>query len=262
MNHEQNLAQAFDGQAAQFERAPVQTDPMALARLIQFADFPDGAYVLDAGCGPGLVSRVLLDAGFRVVGVDLSRQMIERARRRCADKGDKSQFLQVSVFDGALDALAPFDAAISRYVLHHTGEPREFLARQAALLRPGGIMVACDHIRDTNSRRAAFHQAIEVARDKTHTQNLTSGELADLFASVGLEDICLHEESFVLDFDEWFDRGTPADSKENVRNRLLSGEGARGFDASLQPDGSIRIACVRTVVRGLKPARQPDSGKA
>ncbi|MDR3553239.1 MAG: class I SAM-dependent methyltransferase [Syntrophobacteraceae bacterium] len=253
MNHEHDLARAFDGQAARFERAPVQTDPVTLARLIRYADFPDGACVLDAGCGPGLVSRVLLDAGFRVVGVDLSRQMIERARGRCADRGDKARFLQVSVFDEALDGLAPFDAAISRYVLHHTVEPREFLARQAALVRPGGVMVASDHIRDTNSRRAAFHQAIEVSRDKTHTRNLTSGELADLFASVGLEDIGLREESFVLDFDEWFDRGTPADSKENVRRRLLAGEGGRGFNASLQPDGRIRMACVRALVRGVKP---------
>ena len=252
MSHEHNLAEAFDGQAAQFERAPVQSDPAAIGRLIQNADFPEGAYVLDAGCGPGLVSRGLLDAGFRVVGVDLSRQMIERARRRCADKGNAAQFFQASVFDASLDALAPFDATISRYVLHHIIEPRQFLARQFALLRPGGVMVASDHITDTDSSRAAFHRAIEVARDKTHTRNMTSGELADLFAAVGLDDIDLQEESFVLDFDEWFDRGTPADSKENVRHRILSGQAARGFDASLQPDGRIRIACVRTFVRGVK----------
>ncbi|MDR3567734.1 MAG: class I SAM-dependent methyltransferase [Syntrophobacteraceae bacterium] len=255
MNHEHNLAKAFDGQAARFERAPVQTDPTALGRLIEAADFPGGAYVVDAGCGPGLVSRALLDAGRRVVGVDLSQQMIERARRRCADRADKAQFFQKSIFDASLDALAPFDGAISRYVLHHTIEPREFLARQVALLRPGGVVVACDHITDAFGTRAAFHREIEVLRDKTHTRNLTSGQLADLFASVGLIDIRLHEESFVLDFDEWFDRGTPSDSKENVRRRLLSGQPARGFTASPQPDGKIPISCIRTVVRGVKPAK-------
>jgi SAM-dependent methyltransferase len=252
MTHDRNLAEAFDGQAARFERAPVQTDPVALGRLVRDAVFPDNSYVLDAGCGPGLVSRGLLDAGFQVAGVDLSREMIERARLRCADSGDKAQFLQASIFDASLETLAPFDGAISRYVLHHTPDPKAFLARQAELLRPGGVMVACDHVTDTDSARAAYHQTIEVARDKTHTRNLTSGEMTDLFASVGLSDISLHEESFILDFDEWFDRGTPSDTKENVSKRILSGS-ARGFDAMLQPNGAIRIACIRTSVRGVKP---------
>ena len=255
MSHDRDLAEAFDAQAERFERAPVQTDPAAIARLIQDADFSAGGCVLDAGCGPGLVSKGLLDGGFRVVGVDLSREMIERARARCSDHADKAQFFQMSVFDERLDALAPFDGAISRYVLHHTIDPQAFAARQAALVRLGGVVAACDHATDTDRTRAALHQALEVARDKTHTRNLTSGGLADLIVSVGLVDIRLHEESFELDFDAWFDRGTPADSKENVRQLLLSGPAIRGFKARLQPDGKIRIAGIRAFVRGIKPTK-------
>ena len=36
--HDRNLAEAFDGQAARFEKAPVQTDPAALDRLVRAAD--------------------------------------------------------------------------------------------------------------------------------------------------------------------------------------------------------------------------------
>ncbi len=253
MNHDDDLSKAFDAQAALFERAPVQSDPQAIGRLIRNADFPDGALVLDAGCGPGLVSHALLDAGFRVIGVDLSREMIERAQKRCAAWGKAAQFQQGSLFDAFPGEFAPFDATLSRYVLHHSFEPEEFLARQAALLRPGGVLVACDHMTDTNSARAAFHRDIEVARDTTHTRSLTSGQLVDLFASVGLNDVSLQEETFFLDFDEWFDRGTPADSKENVRKLLLSGPAVRGFTPTVQADGTIRLACIRATVRGVKP---------
>src|SRR5262245_39228663 len=120
-SHDRDLAAAFDHQAPQFERAPRQSDPAALARLVALADLAPGSLVLDAGCGPGLVAAALLAAGHRVVGVDLSREMIERARRRCAEFGDAAVFHQASVFDSV--PAGPFDAAISRYVVHHVSEP-------------------------------------------------------------------------------------------------------------------------------------------
>ena len=106
---------------------------------------------------------------------------------------------------------------------------------------------------------AGHHAALEVARDRTHTRNLTGGELVDLLAGAGLSDISLVEDSFVLDFDEWFDRGTPGDTKAAVRERLLSGPVIRSFRPHLLEDGSIRIDGVRALVRGVKdPGFQAD----
>jgi SAM-dependent methyltransferase len=251
-DHDKDLAQAFDSQAPKFEVAPVQSDPAALERLVQAAALPQGSLILDAGCGPGLVSAALLAAGHRVIGVDLSREMIERARARCAPHGEKARFLQVSVYDQSLEALGPFDAALSRYVLHHVEEPLRFVRRQIELLRPGGVLIVNDHLTDPDPAVAAHHGAIEVARDRTHTRNLTGGELVDLFASAGLVDIRYVEEPFTLDFNEWFDRGTPSDTKASVRSRLLSGPVIRSFRPELLDDGSIRIDCARAMIRGAK----------
>jgi SAM-dependent methyltransferase len=247
--HDQALAKAFDVQAPRFEQSPVQSDPAALERLVRFAAFPPGSRILDAGCGPGLVCDALLSAGYRVVGVDLSREMIERARRRCEPWSDRAEFHQLSLFDGALDELAPFDGALSRYVVHHVIDPLAFAARQVQLLRPGGTLVINDHLTDPDPARAGHHEVIERARDQTHTTNLTGGQLVDLLSRAGLKQITFLEESFVLDFDEWFDRGTPGNSKEHVRSQLLNGPTIRGFRPSVQPDGSIRIDCLRGLVR-------------
>jgi SAM-dependent methyltransferase len=250
--HDRALSEAFDHRAAQFERAPVQSDPLALERLVKFAGFAQSSRVLDAGCGPGLVAATLLAAGCRVVGVDLSREMVERAEARCAAWSGQFAFHQCSVFDPLLDAQAPFDGSLSRYVAHHVVDPLAFVTRQAQLLRPGGILVLSDHPTDPDPARTRHHQAIERARDRTHTRNLTPGEIVDLFGRAGLEQVHLVEERFVLDFDEWFDRGTPQDTKENVRSMLLSGHRIRGFVAAKQPDGSVRIDCVRVLVRGVR----------
>jgi hypothetical protein len=66
--------------------------------------------------------------------------------------------------------------------------------------------VISDHTTDPDPKHRAWHQEIECLRDHTHTRNLTPGELVDLLAQAGLEKIQATEESFTLDFDEWFDR--------------------------------------------------------
>ena len=245
--HDRAVAQAFDGQAAHFERAPVQTNPATLARLTAFAALPAQAHMLDAGCGPGLVSAAFLAVGCRVHGVDLSVEMIARAKQRCAAFGDAAQFNQQSVFD---PLPGDFDAAVSRLVLHHTVDPLAFIRRQVEVLKPGGVLVLSDHTTDPDPERAAWHQEIERGRDRTHTQNLPPGRIADLLALAGLRDVRLEEHAFALDFDEWFDRGTPSLPKEEVRGKLLAG-GARGFQPAAN-GAAIRIDCWLAMVRGVK----------
>jgi SAM-dependent methyltransferase len=203
----------------------------------------------DAGCGPGLVSEALAAAGCSVLGVDLSAEMIRRARVRCARFDGQTQFRQASVFDLPSDEL--FDGAISRYVIHHLTDPGAFIRRQVEHLRPGASMVACDHTTDPDSGAAAAHQTIERARDRSHTRNLTPGGLLDLFAASGLSSLELREDPFTLDFDEWFDRGTPSAPKATVREQVLAAR-ARGFRAMETPDGAVVISCWRAYVRGVK----------
>ena len=171
--------------------------------------------------------------------------MIERRARRCESSGERARFLQASVFDAAVKALGPFDGAISRYVLHHVRDPMAFVARQAELLRPGGVLVVCDHLTDPDPGRADHHQRLELARDRSHTRSPTGGQLVNLLAFCGLREISLVEETYDLDFDEWFDRGSPDEPKASVRAALLDGPAVRGFAPNPLPDGSIRIEGIR-----------------
>src|SRR5260221_3725375 len=188
MTHDEELARAFDGQAERFSKAPLPNDPAAISKLVQFAALKPDSQVLEAGCGPGIVAEALLAAGHRVTAVDLSEQMIERARARCARFGERAQFVQAPIADAPQ---GPFDAAISRFVLHHVTDPVDFITAQAKRLRAGGAVIASDHTTDPDPGRAAWHQQVEKARDRTHSRNLTAGELVDLFARAGLERIHL-----------------------------------------------------------------------
>jgi ubiquinone/menaquinone biosynthesis C-methylase UbiE len=252
-DHQRDLAKAFDGQAEQFERAPVQSDPAALSRLVAFAGFAKGSRLLDAGCGPGLVAEAFLGTGCQVHGVDLSLEMVRRARQRCQRFGASARF-EVGEVE-TLEA-GPFDGAVSRFVVHHAPEPLTFLRAQLARVRPGGRVVVCDHTSDPDPGKAAWHNEVERARDRTHTRTLSPGELVDLCARAGLAKLRMAEEAYELDFDEWFDRGTPGRGKDEVRRMSEQGR-ARGFDPVARPDGGLTFLSFRQLVCGER-GRAPE----
>jgi len=259
------IEQAFDGQAAAFERAPIQTNPQLLSSLVAFADFPPGTRILDAGCGPGLVAETLLaaDGGYRVLGCDLSGEMVERARARCARFGDRAEFVRASVRECADEIAAgrrePVGGAISRLVLHHAPDPRAFVAAQVEALAGGGVpdavLVLADHLADADPELADWHRRLEVMRDRTHTTNLSRGALLDLMGDLGLEDLRYEEYPIGTDFEEWFGRGTPSATHDETLAWLLEpvGRRSRAWRPAPMPDGNVWIdgviGCVRGVLR-------------
>jgi trans-aconitate 2-methyltransferase len=95
--------------------------------------------VLDAGCGSGRVTSMLLDRlpEGRVVAVDSSRAMVEHAREAL---GERATVLQADLVELELDA--PVDAVFSNAVFHWVPDHPRLFARMFAALRPGGRLIA------------------------------------------------------------------------------------------------------------------------
>jgi trans-aconitate 2-methyltransferase len=95
--------------------------------------------VLDAGCGSGRVTRLLLERlpRGRVIGVDASAEMVEHAR---AALGDRATVLQTDLTE--LELPEPVDAVFSNAVFHWVPDHRRLFERLHAALRPGGVLVA------------------------------------------------------------------------------------------------------------------------
>ncbi|MFJ9905905.1 class I SAM-dependent methyltransferase [Streptomyces sp. NPDC101152] len=100
--------------------------------------------IVDAGSGPGVLACLLAEAfpGARVVAVDASAPLLERARVR-ADRlglGDRFDTL-AGELPGVLDELDyPADLLWASRSLHHLGDQRAGLAAFAARLAPGGTL--------------------------------------------------------------------------------------------------------------------------
>ncbi|MGI5459419.1 class I SAM-dependent methyltransferase [Streptomyces sp. CA-249302] len=100
--------------------------------------------VVDAGSGPGVVACLLAEAfpGARVVAVDGSEPLLERARARAERLGVGDRFDTIT---GELpDALGqldyPADLLWASRSLHHLGDQRAALAAFAERLAPGGTL--------------------------------------------------------------------------------------------------------------------------
>lgn len=100
-----------------------------------------GWRVLEIGCGIGRLAKPLSARVERVVGVDLSEEMIRRGREYCADRPN----VELHRTDGALGFLeaGSFDFVFSHIVFQHV--PRKayverYLREAHRLLKPGGIL--------------------------------------------------------------------------------------------------------------------------
>jgi trans-aconitate 2-methyltransferase len=96
--------------------------------------------VLDAGCGSGRVTQLLLDRLPRghVVAVDSAQSMVDHAR--AALDPSRATVLRADLAELELDE--PVDAAFSNAVFHWVPDHDALFARLHAALRPGGPLVA------------------------------------------------------------------------------------------------------------------------
>jgi len=119
-----------------------------------------GLRILDAGCGPGLYARRLVDAGASVVGVDHSRDMVELARSRL---GDDIQVIHQDLSEPLDFPDAAFDAGLMALVVHYLPDRVATLRELRRVIRPDGFLVlstshpTADWLRDGGSYFAERH---------------------------------------------------------------------------------------------------------
>jgi len=189
------VTEVFDSFAETFDKVLTRLDYRAPAlvgeALRRTAGEPRGDLdIVDAGCGTGLLAPYLRPYARRLVGVDLSPKMLEKAAQRALYDRTATADL-VSFLRSSADA---FDVVTSSDTLVYFGDLREVLAAARAALRPGGrLLFTLEHA--TDESKAPNGYGIQPHGRYSHTEPYVRKAVAEAgFEVVDVEKAFLRRE--------------------------------------------------------------------
>lgn len=158
--------------------------------------FPDGAHVLEPGCGTGKQTEALLKAhpGIRLTCLDIDGGQLARAGTRI--HSDRVAFVEGDLMTAPL-AFADFDYVFVCFFLEHLRQPKEALAVLRRMVRPGGGIVviegdhgSCRFHPETPDARAVW-ESLSVCQRRLGGDPDIGRKLYGLLAAAGFVDIAV-----------------------------------------------------------------------
>jgi 2-polyprenyl-6-hydroxyphenyl methylase/3-demethylubiquinone-9 3-methyltransferase len=164
-----------------------------------------GLRILDIGCGGGLLSEPMARLGAAVVGADAAEANIPVARQHAEEQGLKIDYRHTTA-EALAAAGEVFDLVLAMEIVEHVADPQALLTTCAALMKPGGLIVASTINRNPKSFLMAIIGAEWVMRwlpKGTHdwAKFITPDELADLVRGAGLDPV--DRKGFVFNPVNW-----------------------------------------------------------
>ncbi len=146
LNEREIVRRGYDAIAERYAECKVEGNPAEAFVRDLAARLPDGADILELGCGNGRPAAVLLAPRHRYTGVDISSEQIARARALVPD----AEFLRADYTELAAPAES-FDAVVAILTLTHVPrrEHAALLERIARWLRRDGLFLASFGTSDT-----------------------------------------------------------------------------------------------------------------
>ncbi len=237
--HKEAVQKQFTRTAEAFSTFAIRDTPEVLKEKVDFAKPQSTDVVLDIACGPGAFVLALAPRVKLARGVDLTPEMLRRARTYQAEKqisnaafvrGDAEQ---LPFADGA------FDLVSCQCSFHHMPKPQMVLREMVRVAKPEGRLLIIDPLAPESDSKFEIYNRIEQVRDPSHTLTLRLTEFLSLFEEAGLEMLRQSLRRRSRSFDNWMLRGGHAPgSKKYVQTRKLledamAGDRA-GFSAQAQ----------------------------
>ncbi|MFW9996346.1 MAG: class I SAM-dependent methyltransferase [Candidatus Odinarchaeota archaeon] len=167
-------------------------------KLLEMCQLDDKSHVLDVGCGAGHTACFIAEKyGSRVIGIDISENMIKMAKKRARKKKmvDKVEFQVTDVFQLPFKENS-FDAVIIESVLTPLPDEAKALVEITRIIRSGGLVGANEAIFDPSTPPEVIE--LLAKHPSFSGRIITSQSLKEMFAEAGLEIVHFTEETFKI----------------------------------------------------------------
>ena len=248
-----DVRDSFRNVAANYSRSTFHTSSIRLQEVIDLARPRRGDLVLDVATGTGNTAFALAPHVRRVVGLDITREMLLEGRRIAEQRSTNNvdwvigDALNLPFEDGMFDLYAV------RAAPHHFADVDLFLAEAFRVLKPGRDATLID-CAPPQPARDLLHQ-VEMRRDPSHVLSMTVGEWVGKLEAAGFE--VEHAEARELDwnYEEWMaNMAVKPPLSDDLAAIIESAEGvARDQLRPERRDGKLWHAYWHALIRAHKP---------
>jgi phosphatidylethanolamine/phosphatidyl-N-methylethanolamine N-methyltransferase len=116
------------------------------AAAVEQLELKPGETVLEVGIGTGL-NLPLYPPSFRLTGIDLSQEMLDKAVERAQKLAMPNLVLKVMDATSLDFADSEFDKAVATYTISAVPDPVAVLREMKRVVKPGGVLVILNHFR-------------------------------------------------------------------------------------------------------------------
>jgi phosphatidylethanolamine/phosphatidyl-N-methylethanolamine N-methyltransferase len=126
---------------------------------INLLEIQPGDRVLEVGVGTGL-NLPLYPKGCSVTGIDISEEMLRKARQRVQEYGITNVTLEVMDASKLTFPNDSFDRVIATYVISAVPDPVKTLLEMRRVCKPSGHLVILNHFKSDNPLIGAFEEML------------------------------------------------------------------------------------------------------
>jgi ubiquinone/menaquinone biosynthesis C-methylase UbiE len=249
-----DVRDSFSRVAANYTRSTFHSSSERLQEVLDLVQPQPGDLALDVATGTGNTAFALAPYVRRVVGLDLTREMLDQARRIAAERDIVNADWVIGDAERLPFGDDTFDLYVVRAAPHHFPNVEVFMSEALRVLKPGRAASFIDCAPPLPARDL-LHE-IEMRRDPSHVLSLTLDEWVSRLERAGFQVETAVARELDWNYEEWMANMAVAQPLAAELAGIIESAGGRARE-QLHPtrrDGKLWHAYWHCLIRAHKPS--------